>query len=279
MEDNNRKTQVCITKAIKKRIYIGSTQGVSKTCSFMKSLIERIGVECTILKSALAAESRSITTYVHPPLFLNRMALHDIFFGEGAKKSMYKLFPEGPITPPAIKNMVSLWKEISTFLQSFGITPFNLLKFLNDDNYPVHEMMLSRTNIDGFMNCDSLEQEYLLYVRYTGLLIDPFSEPDKEGRYFDFSRVPLERVKQVEGRWEIPRVPLEDYKKLKLLSKLAYCLKQDLPTVNDLVQNFEEVVSLFGSKEGLNFDLEDFQQQLNNEVSFILKHYQDNEAK
>ncbi|MDV2686116.1 opine metallophore biosynthesis dehydrogenase [Alkalihalophilus lindianensis] len=271
---NDRKTKICVTKAIKKRIFIGSTKEASSACSYLKEVIKEIGVICTILPSALAAEGRSITTYVHPPLFLNKIALTDIFFGEGPQKSMYKLYPEGPITPMVMSNLLSVWKEITGFLQSFDIKRFNLLKFLNDDNYPVPEEMLSRTSIEDFMNVDRIKQEYLLYVRYTALLIDPFSKPDQEGRYFEFSRVPLERVKRVEGRWEIPRVPLEDYKKLKLMSELAYRVNQELPVVNELVENFEEVVSLFSEKHRLHFDMDVFQKQLDRDLTTILNHTQ-----
>ncbi|MDI7027993.1 opine metallophore biosynthesis dehydrogenase, partial [Pseudomonas aeruginosa] len=65
-------------------------------------------------------------------------------------------------------------------------------------------------------------QEYLLFVRYAALLVDPFSPADEQGRHFDFSAVPFRRVSRDEdGLWRLPRVPLEDYRKLALIVALA----------------------------------------------------------
>ena len=33
-------------------------------------------------------------------------------------------------------------------------------------------------DIENFENLPAIHQEYLLYVRYTAILIDPFSNPD-----------------------------------------------------------------------------------------------------
>ena len=49
-------------------------------------------------------------------------------------------------------------------------------------------------DIEHFEILPDILQEYLLYVRYTAILIDPFSQPDENGHYFDFSAVPFKQV-------------------------------------------------------------------------------------
>ncbi len=100
--------------------------------------------------------------------------------------------------------MRRLWCELSELLRRMGAEPLNLLRFLNDDNYPVHETMLPRAAIDGFAEAGAERQEYLLFVRYAALLVDPFSPADEQGRHFDFSAVPFRRVSRDEdGLWRL----------------------------------------------------------------------------
>ncbi|MEJ7443121.1 opine metallophore biosynthesis dehydrogenase, partial [Staphylococcus warneri] len=74
----------------------------------------------------------------------------------------------------------------------------NLLKFMVKENYPVRPETLNEADISQFESLPSVKQEYLLYVRYSAILIDPFSQPDQEGRYFDFSAVPFKQLYQNE---------------------------------------------------------------------------------
>ena len=53
---------------------------------------------------------------------------------------------------------------------------------------------MREVDIENFENLPAIHQEYLLYVRYTAILIDPFSNPDDQGAYFDFSAVPYKHV-------------------------------------------------------------------------------------
>ena len=153
---------------------------------------------------------------------MNEFSLNEIFGTEASSKYMYKLYPEGPITQHTIREMLALWKEISTLILLLQARPLNLLKFLNDDNYPVHEITLSRDDIEHFTEMSTIKQEYLLYIRYSSILIDPFSQPDEHGKYVDFSSFSYKQVnKNKEGKWVIPRVPYEDYKKIKLLYHLG----------------------------------------------------------
>lgn len=239
------------TKAYKKRIFIASDKPGSTAVRNVKRFVESLGVQCTVACRSIEAESRSVTTYVHPPLFMIDFSLDEILGSGTSKKSMYKLYPEGPITPDAIRAMVRLWRDISEWLRSLGAEPVNLLRFLNDDNYPVHEATLSRDEIDRFTEWEPLKQEYLLYVRYASILIDPFSVPDENGRYFDFSAVPYKQAYQDgNGKWMIPRIPLEDYKKLKLICGLAQKANIAMPQASALIESFEKRLSEFIRDKG-----------------------------
>jgi len=241
-----------VTKALKKRVYLASNKQGGTAVRHVKELLERLGVQCTVCSHPVEAESRGITTYVHPPLFLHPFSLQEIFRSDGpSRKSMYKIYPEGPITQHSIRAMVRWWKEYSGLLRFFGFEPVNLLQFLNDDNYPVPEASLSREDIETFPLADPIKQEYLLYIRYSSLLIDPFSIPDQKGRYFDFSAVPYKQVYQdQEGRWVIPRIPMEDYKRLKLLEGLGRKANLPMPQARELIECFEDRLSAFLKEKG-----------------------------
>ncbi|MCA0756640.1 opine metallophore biosynthesis dehydrogenase [Paenibacillus sp. N4] len=242
-----------VVKGMKRRVYIGSGSPHSPACQTIKALLETIGVDCIIAGSPLEAESRSITTYVHPPFFMSEFSLEEIFSRSSSKKSMYKLYPEGPITPLAIRTMVLLWKEITRVMKRFKVQPLNLLKFLNDDNYPVCEQSIGREEIERFPDLEQHRQEYLLYVRYASLLIDPFSEPDEQGSYFDFSAVPFKQVSMdKDGCWTIPRIPFEDYRKLKLLFELGQRLGVRMPQSQELLERFERIRHAFVKEQGAN---------------------------
>ncbi|MCR8842700.1 opine metallophore biosynthesis dehydrogenase [Paenibacillus sp. SC116] len=239
------------TKAMKKKIYAASNQSSSWSIEPLQRFISGLGIQCDIVSNPLEAESRSITMYVHPPLFINEFSLDQILSHEPSKKSMYKLYPEGPITSQVIHVMVELWREISRFLISCGSKPINLLQFMNDDNYPVREENLSRYEIEHFVELEPIHQEYLLYIRYSSLLIDPFSSTDEQGKYFDFSAVPYKQVYQDEcGRWLIPRIPFEDYKRLKVLSRMAELMDVNMPQTLQLIQLFEQRLQQFMAEKG-----------------------------
>ena len=124
--------------------------------------------------------------------------------------------------------MLELSEDYKRLLNHLGVEEINLLRFLNDDSYPVPSRMVSRRWIDHFPQLAPAEQRYALFTRYTALLVDPYSEPDAQGRYYDFSAVRVTRVFQnAQGLWCLPRVPLEDVRKLRALVLLAERRRRD----------------------------------------------------
>ncbi|RJE87017.1 DUF2338 family protein [Paenibacillus sp. 1011MAR3C5] len=239
-----------VVNGLKRRVAVSSNRATSTTLLFLKELLESRHVLCEITSNPLEAESRSITTYVHPPFFMNEFSLNEVFGRHTSRKFLYKLYPEGPITQHTIRSMVLLWEEISRLLRHVGVQPLNLLKFLNDDNYPVHETTLSREDIDSFPNMEPVQQQYLLYIRYSSILIDPFSEPDDQGKYADFSAISYQQAVFKNGYWAIPRIPYEDYKRLKLLHAVGQRLGLEMSHTRSLMDTFESKLTAFIQEVG-----------------------------
>ncbi|MFE4814071.1 opine metallophore biosynthesis dehydrogenase [Peribacillus simplex] len=241
-----------LTTAVKKKIYIGSTQYPSKNVEGLCKLYEQLGITLETMESPIEAETRNISLYVHPPLFMNDFTLRAIFGDLESKKYVYKLYPEGPITQYLIRDMLAQWKEIMNILGKLNIKNLNLLKFMTDDNYPVRLESLSRQNIEDFNHLEAIHQEYLLYIRYTALLIDPFSEPDKNGKYFDFSAVPIRKMfVNREGYLDIPRMPKEDYYRIKIIQGIAKYLNVNCPTIDKFIKTYEnKIEKVAQSNEG-----------------------------
>ena len=147
--------------------------------------------------------------------------------------------------------MLALSQDYQQLLNRLGIEAINLLRFLNDDNYPVPPRMVSRRWIDQFPQLTPTEQCYALFTRYTALLVDPYSEPDAQGRYYDFSAVRVARVFQdAQGRWRLPRVPQEDVRKLRVLVLLAQRLDVEMPAAQRLLARFQQALQRFVTRTG-----------------------------
>lgn len=229
-----------MTTGVKKRLYVGSSRSPSPNVGELRKLFADLGIALDVMDSPIEAESRNISLYVHPPLFMNDISLRVVFKEEDTKKYVYKLYPEGPITLQLIRDMRSYWKEISIMLEKMKVSPVNLLKFMIDDNYPVRSESLPRHDIEHFSQLAPIHQEYLLYVRYASLLIDPFSTPDQEGRYFDFSAVPIRQIYvNKEGEWDIPRMPKEDYYRVKIIQGMARMTGCSTPTLDKFIATYE----------------------------------------
>lgn len=274
-----------LTTGVKKKIYLGSTHYPSDNVNKLSKMYEQLGIDIETMVSPIEAETRNISLYVHPPLFMNNFSLNEIFENNNNRKYVYKIYPEGPINQYLIRNMLAQWKEIMNILSHINIEGINLLKFMVDDNYPLKPESLSRDDIDDFNHLDTIHQEYLLYIRYTSLLIDPFSQPDKEGKYFDFSAVPFRKLFiNKEGYLDIPRMPKEDYYRLKIIQGIARYLNLNCPTIDKFIKIYESKIEEFsqshkGELLSESFIVQNFEEDLNMICSEIGKSLERNMLK
>lgn len=241
---NAAPNHVLIT-AVKRKVFIGSSLLSSQSIEPFSLLYKKIGINLETMSTPLEAETRNISLYVHPPLFMNDFSLHVIFKQISIPKFVYKLFPEGPITPVLIAEMLEQWKEITEIIKKLRGKPVNLLQFMIDDNYPIRPESLSRHDINDFPQLEPVMQQYALYVRYASLLIDPFSEPDQYGKYFDFSAVPIRQIFiNYEGDWDIPRMPKEDYYRIKIIQGIARAVNVPCPTIDTFIERYEHSLTV-----------------------------------
>ncbi|SFF21362.1 hypothetical protein SAMN04487969_11876 [Paenibacillus algorifonticola] len=260
-------TQV-LTTAVKKKVFIGSSNHASSNVERLCALFERLGIRLEVMSSPIEAETRNISLYVHPPLFMNPFSLNVIFEYSAVRKYVYKMFPEGPITQYLIRDMLAGWKEMTSVIEKLNLNGVNLLKFMTDDNYPVRLESLSRHDIDNFIQLETIHQEYLLYIRYTSLLIDPFSEPDDDGKYFDFSAVPIRQIfVNQEQYWDVPRMPKEDYYRIKIIQGIARFVGSSCPTIDKFIATYEHKITeaaqaLKGEKISDAFMVQSFEEDL-----------------
>jgi hypothetical protein len=257
-----------LTAGVKRRIYVGSTTPASPTLDRLRTLHEAVGVTAEILDLAIEAESRNISLYVHPALFMNDVTLGAVFVEPEPTTYVYKLFPEGPITPSLIRTMVAMWQELTAIVVALGGTGVNLLAFMLEDSYPVRPESISAADVAAFESLPAIHQEYLVYVRYASLLIDPFSAPDREGRYFDFSAIPIRPIfRNATGEWDVPRMPKEDYYRTKVIQGVARHLDVVCPTIDTLLDAYEAQLerateALEGEPLSDAFTVEDFDTDL-----------------
>ncbi|MFD1846702.1 opine metallophore biosynthesis dehydrogenase [Arthrobacter flavus] len=161
------------------------------------------------------------------------------------------LYSPGPVTPALIRTMVAQWKELTALVEKLGATGVNLLRFMLEDSYPVRPQSISADDVERFERLPPLHQEYLVYVRYASLLVDPFSEPDCNGRYFDFSAIPIQPIfLDNTGQWDVPRMPKEDYYRTKIIQGVARHLDSACPTIDALLKNYEQ--KLVGASRARN---------------------------
>ncbi|MGB3438864.1 MAG: opine metallophore biosynthesis dehydrogenase [Actinophytocola sp.] len=256
------------TAAVKKRLYVGSSRGRSENLDVLCDLHGQLGVATPVMAGPMEAETRNISLYVHPALFMNDISLNAVFTESGPVKYVYKLVPEGPITPSLISEMVNQWKELTNIVGKLGIPGLNLLRFMVDDSYPVREESVARRDIERFEQLPPIHQEYLVYVRYASLLVDPFSEPDADGRYFDFSAVPIRRVfADGAGRWDVPRMPREDYYRTKIIQGIGRHVGVDCPTIDTFIARYERAIEAAamaraGTPLSDAFEVRDFREDL-----------------
>lgn len=230
-----------VTTGVKSKLYVGSNRDHSATIAFLKDVFKQFHIVLTEMPTPLHAETRNSSLYVHPPLFMNDFSLKVIFEGTEVPVYIYKLFPEGPITMTLIREMRLMWKEMMTILAKFSVPSVNLLEFMVKENYPVRPETLADDDIYNFEKLPTIHQEYLLYVRYTAILIDPFSAPDQHGRYFDFSAVPIKELYENEqGVVHIPRMPSEDYYRTSIIQHIGKLLGVKTPMIDTFMKRYEQ---------------------------------------
>jgi hypothetical protein len=229
-----------LTAGVKRKLHLGSSRPGSGSSEVLRELHESLGIVVNVVKRPVDAETRNISLYVHPPLFMNEVSLNAVFAGSEPTRYVYKLFPEGPVTPDLIRTMVAQWKELTSIIKKMGGTGVNLLGFMLEESYPVRPESISSQDVARFEELPQVHQEYLVYVRYASLLVDPFSEPDHNGRYFDFSAIPIRPIFiNGSGTWDVPRMPKEDYYRTKVIQGIARHLGSDCPTIDAFLANYE----------------------------------------
>ncbi|WP_371868718.1 staphylopine biosynthesis dehydrogenase [Mammaliicoccus stepanovicii] len=270
----DEKTSIVLTTGIKTHLYIGSTNKSSPTMNILISLFKQIGLSLTVTNNPLMAESRNSSLYVHPALFMNSIALNAIFEPTSIPIYVYKLFPEGPITMQLIREMRLMWQEMNTILEHLNITELNLLQFMTEENYPIREETMDKADIHHFESLPAIHQEYLLYVRYTAILIDPFSEPDESGRYFDFSGVPFKTIfRKDDGKLEVPRMPSEDYYRTKIIQGIGHSLQIETPMINRFIDRYEQQVKNYReTHRNEQFSQSFYKQDFAEDITFIQKY-------
>ncbi|GAA3329417.1 opine metallophore biosynthesis dehydrogenase [Paeniglutamicibacter sulfureus] len=257
-----------LTAGAKARIYAGSSRGASPAVRRLRAVHEAAGTDMTVLGLPAEAEARNISLYVHPALFMNEVTLRAVFAATRPTQYVYKLYPEGPVTPSMIRTMVQQWRELSAIVAALGGAGVNLLSFMLHDGYPVHPQSIDPADVAAFEQLPAIHQEYLIYVRYASLLVDPFSEPDAHGRYFDFSAIPIRPIfRNDSGHWDVPRMPKEDYYRTKIIQGVARHLAVPCPTIDDLLAAYENALTqaaqgLGGQPRSAAFAVQDFAEDL-----------------
>lgn len=234
-----------LTAGVKRTLHLGSSNPGSPHCDALRELHEALGIVVNVVQRPVEAESRNISLYVHPPLFMNEISLRAVFIDPGPTRYVYKLFPEGPITPVLIHTMVQQWKELTSIIETMGGTGVNLLEFMLEESYPVRPESISAQDVERFEELPAVHQEYLVYVRYASLLVDPFSEPDSDGRYFDFSAIPIRPIfVDGSGTWDVPRMPKEDYYRTRVIQGVARHLGVSCPTIDTFLATYDRTLAL-----------------------------------
>ncbi len=230
-----------IIKGKKRRIYISRPKNPALTSSLTR-LLASWEIDIVWLERAIEVEARNINIYVHPPFVINRRVLDRIYLHQEHPVYLYRFEPEGPLSLTAFRTMLNLYNESTDILDRFGAKTFNLLAFLNDDNYSLPESYLSRHDIDSFPKQSFEGRLALLMARYGGLLVDPYSEPDaKSGEYFPFSKVSIPVAYALDdGEYQLPRSPVEEYLLLQTLMLLSRACSTDAKTLHELAERVEQ---------------------------------------
>ena len=119
------------TKAFKQRIYLAAQSPATDGAEldWIGSVLARHAIDARRCDSLLAAERFSITNYVHPALALADTTLKAIFQPQTPVQYLYKTYPEGPLCPEVIADMLELSEDYKRLLNHLGVEEINLLRF------------------------------------------------------------------------------------------------------------------------------------------------------
>ncbi len=101
------------------------------------------------------------------------------------------------------------------------------------ENYPVRPETLDEGDIEHF----EILARYLTrsaLCKIHAILIDPFSQPDENGHYFDFSAVPFQEYKNEQDVVQIPRMPSEDYYRTAMIQHIGKMLGIETPMIDQV---------------------------------------------
>lgn len=232
-----------IVKAVKRKVYIGTVE--NELAEFVQQLLPPSLLDIEALGNCFAAEFRNITLYAHPPFSMAPVSLNWALGLEKVPKYMYKLFPEGPIERRRMKLYAQFVEDIFAIAAKLNVESFNFLHFMHHENYPVLDCFLNSEEVASYPKSDLRKKGDLLFARYCGLLVDTKSQPDEQGRYFDFSAVPVQRVEFEKDNNDIklPRILEEDIYHLSLLQSLARRFQLPCPAIDHFLSDLDKVVS------------------------------------
>lgn len=272
---NTSQPHKVLTTGVKSKLYVGSTRPDSRFINRMCELFHHLNIQIAVMDTPLQAEVHNSSLYVHPALFMNDFSLQAIFKGTAVPVYVYKLFPEGPITMKLIREMRQMWVEMMKILKELSVPSVNLLKFMVKENYPVRLETLSEREINQFEDLPAIHQEYLLYVRYTAILIDPFSKPDSNGHYFDFSAVPYKRLYiDEEGVTHIPRMPSEDSYRTAMIQAVGRALNVKTPMIDQFLARYRSYCDSYRAERlkqsvSAQFDSHQYDEDINLVKQFL----------
>jgi hypothetical protein len=252
------------TRAVKKKIYVGSTQPENPTTKTLVNILNKIGTEAVIIDTTLGSEELNANYLVHPQILMTKNNLPHVFKENSNKKYIYRS-PEkgGCLDDESMLQMGLAEKEINSILTNLGYDPVNLLKMLQKDLYPIPDLT-DESILNRYPSMSDQERASWLKTWFIERQKDPETgEPHLEA-------VKIQRIYKENGTTYIPRIPGEDYSGVVLLTEISKIIDLDTPTLLKMRQLFEkEVENIRGHK---NIDCNEVEK----EMSAVAKNLIDN---
>ena len=230
-------------KALKRKVYLCGETGLSLAMGLPK-----IGVEVGRVGTSLEAELRNITLYAHSAFGLAPHTLEAVFGLTDIPRYLYKLYPEGPVDRNRTRVYAQFFEDVMSVAEGLGARKFNLLEFLQRDNYPVSSRFLADEEVENYPKLSIEAKGDLLFARYCGLLVDASSQPDQDGRFFDFSAVRVAPARKCEEVLHLPRIQAEELYNLQILRALEARLGLELAGLREIWADVQSVIARLESK-------------------------------